>query len=262
MKIFKFWKIEKETIQVNGKNMGITCYGGSNQSPEDAALQAKKKAELIRLKIIGDKAPFASYEVEIREEILQEISHQAIITRNRYGAQVLNVENLMILDIDNPPVGFMDLFKKTDKKAAIVKQVTDYASKSNKGYTYRIYETKNGIRVFVLGEAMDSNSATALKIFKELRCDPLYALLCRKQKCYRARLTPKPSRMKLKATKILYPKEEDLAQKSDWIQRYEQMSQKFSVCNFISQIGPSVETNPIVMLHDKMTGAFDQLPLA
>jgi hypothetical protein len=263
MKIFKFWKIEKENIQIDGNTLVVACYGGSNQSAEDASSKAHDKAKLIRQKILGEKQIFANYEVEIREEILQEISEKAIITRNRYGAKVLNVEDQMILDIDNPPTGIWNVFKKTDKKESIVKMVNAYASKtSNLNAAYRIYETKNGIRVFVLGDGIDPNGTTARKLFQELHCDPLYALLCRKQKCYRARLTPKPSRMKMKAIKILFPREENLPTKNEWIRQYEQLSQKYSVCKFISQIGPSQKSDPIIALHDELTGAFKNLPLA
>jgi hypothetical protein len=263
MKIFKYWKIEKENIQVDGNTLAVACYGGSNQSPEDASAKAHEKAKLIRQKILGEKQIFANYEVEIREEILQEISEKAMITRNRYGARVLNVEDQMILDIDNPPTGILNLFKKVDKKESIVKMVSEYASKSsNPSAAYRIYETKNGIRVFVVGDGIDPNGTMARKLFQDLHCDPLYALLCRKQKCYRARLTPKPSRIKMKAIKILFPRDENLAMKNDWIQQYEQLSQKYSVCKFVSQIGPSQKTDPIIVLHDELTGAFKNLPLA
>ena len=88
----------------------------------------------------------------------------------------------------------------------------------------------------------------------EFNCDPLYALLCNKQGCYRARLTPKPSRMKLKGYKVKYPREGDDSEFQSWVSEYENMSRSFSVCKLIEQVGASYSMNDVVMLHDDVTG--------
>ena len=100
MKLYKHWATEKQTILIDGVEQAITCYGGSNVSVDDARSRAKEKAEKVKRKIQGEKHLFDAYEAEIREEILQIVDDHSAITRNRYGAQVLNTENLMILDIE------------------------------------------------------------------------------------------------------------------------------------------------------------------
>jgi hypothetical protein len=97
---------------IDGVEQNIICYGGSNISVEDAQVRAKEKAEKVKRKIKGEKHLFDEYEAEIREEILQIIDNHSAITRNRYGAQVLNVEKILILDIDKPKTSFGDLFRK------------------------------------------------------------------------------------------------------------------------------------------------------
>ena len=205
MKIYKYWTVEKQKIIIDGAEQEVTCYGGSNISVEDARGKAKEKAQKIQRKIAGEKHLFEDYESEIREELLQTIDEHSVITRNRYGARVLNVESLMILDIDKPKPttagGLGGLFKKKDTrppKEQIFEMVKTLATTKYKDLSFRIYETYQGARVIVLGREFDPCDDATKKMMDEFNCDPLYTLLCNKQGCYRARLTPKPSRMKVR----------------------------------------------------------------
>jgi len=256
MKIYKYWTLEKQTILIDGAEQEVTCYGGSNVSIEDARGKAKEKAQKIQRKIAGEKHLFEDYESEIREEILQTIDDHSVITRNRYGAQVLNVESLMILDIDKPkPSG--GLFKKKDTrppKEQIFDMVKTLATTKYKDLGFRIYETFQGARVIVLGKEFDPRNSETKKMMDEFNCDPLYTLLCIKQGCYRARLTPKPSRMKLKGFKVKYPREGDDSEFQRWVSEYESMSRSFSVCKLVEQVGASHYVTDVVRLHDDVTG--------
>ncbi len=259
MKTFKHWTIEKQTILIDGRKEEITCYGGSNVSVEDARRAARDKAEKIQRKIAGEKQLFEDYEVEIREEVLRVIDDHAVITRNRYGAQVLNVEKLMILDIDKPKPtrGLGGLFKRMDKrsaKAEIFDMVKNLAATKYGQYGFRIYETYQGARVIVLGREFDPRDGETKKMMEEFNCDPLYTLLCQKQGCYRARLTPKPSRMKLRGYKVRFPREDTDYQFEQWLTKYEGASRSFSVCKLVEQVGSSQFMNDVVRLHDEATG--------
>jgi hypothetical protein len=256
MKIYKYWTVEKQKIIIDGAEQEVTCYGGSNISVEDARGKAKEKAQKIQRKIAGERHLFEDYESEIREEILQTVDEHSVITRNRYGARVLNVEKLMILDIDKPkPTG--GLFKKKDTrppKEQIFEMVKNLATTKYKDLGFRIYETYQGARVIVLGREFDPRDGATKKMMDEFNCDPLYTLLCVKQGCYRARLTPKPSRMKLKGYKVKYPREGDDSEFHRWVSEYENMSRNFSVCKLVEQVGTMVSTNDVVRLHDDVTG--------
>ena len=256
MKLYKYWTIEKQTILIDGKSQEITCYGGSNVSVEDARIKAREKAEKIQRKIAGEKHLFEDYESEIREEILQVIDDHSAITRNRYGARVLNVEKLMILDIDKPkPTG--GLFKKKDTrppKEQIFEMVKNLAATKYKDYGFRIYETYQGARVIVLGREFDPRDRDTKKMMDEFNCDPLYTVLCIKQGCYRARLTPKPSRMKFRSFKVKYPREGDGSEFQRWVSEYEGVSRNFSVCKLVEQVGVSHYVTDVVRLHDEVTG--------
>jgi hypothetical protein len=256
MKIYKYWTVEKQKILIDGAEQEVTCYGGSNISVEDARGKAREKAQKIQRKIAGEKHLFEDYESEIREEILQTIDDHSIITRNRYGARVLNVEKLMILDIDKPkPSG--GLFKKKDTrppKEQIFEMAKTLATTKYKDLGFRIYETYQGARVIVLGREFDPRDSVTKKMMDEFNCDPLYTMLCIKQGCYRARLTPKPSRMKLKGYKVKYPREGGDSEFQRWVSEYENMSRSFSVCKLIEQVGASHYVTDVVRLHDDVTG--------
>ena len=257
MKIYKYWTIEKQKIRVDGAEQEVKCYGGSNISVEDARRNAQEKAEKIERKIAGEKHLFDEYEAEIREELLQIIDDHSAITRNRYGAQVLNTENLMFMDIDKPKATFARLFKKQDPqsdKAQIFDLVRKLATTKYKDYSFRIYETFQGARVIVLGRDFDPRDRETKKMMDDFNCDPLYTMLCIRQGCYRARLTPKPHRIKVRGYKVKYPRETEDDEFQRWLSEYESVSRSFSVCKLIEQVGRGESMNEVVRLHDDVTG--------
>ena len=266
MKIYKYWVTEKQMIVIDGVEHPITCYGGSNVSVEDARVKAKDKAERVKRKIKGEKNLFDEYEVEIREEILQIIDDHSAITRNRYGAQVLNAERLLILDIDKPKASFGDLFRKRgngENKLKIFDMVRKLASAPKyQEYGFRMYETYQGARVIVLGRDFEAGDRDTVKLMREFNCDRLYMTICQKQGCFRARLTPKPYRMNMRRYKVPFPREGNDAELQGWLTEYERESRNFSVCRFIEYIGTRHDVNDVVRLHDEITGANFRQPLA
>jgi hypothetical protein len=258
MQIYKYWVIEKGLVYFDRGKKEIKCYGGSNVSEADASVKAREKIEKVKNKIAGDKHAFDTYEAEIREEIVRVIDEQAIVTRNRYGAQVLNVQDVMIMDIDKPKASLLDILRRqadAKDKAKIVEQVRALSQKAiYQGCGFRIYETRNGIRVIVLGKRFDPQASATVAMMKEFNCDALYTLLCHKQACFRARLTPKPSRMKLRGYKVRFPRDVVAEQEfRQWLAGYEAASRDFSVCKFIEQIGGG-DIPEAVRVHDESTG--------
>lgn len=268
MKLYKHWATEKQTILIDGVEQAITCYGGSNVSVDDARSRAKEKAEKVKRKIQGEKHLFDAYEAEIREEILQIVDDHSAITRNRYGAQVLNTENLMILDIDKPKPsgGLAGLFKKKDTrppKEQIFDSVRELADTPKyKDYGFRMYETHQGARVIVSGSDFDPVAAEAKRMMDEFHCDPLYIRLCIRQRCYRARLTPKPYRMNMRRYKVRFPRAGKDPELQQWLAEYERESRNFNTCRFIEQVGARHSISDVVQLHDEITGANFRQPLA
>lgn len=267
MKLYKFWATEKHKISIDGMEQEITCYGGSNTSVDEARAEALEKIDKVKRKIRGEKHLFDEYEAQIREEILQIIDDHSAITRNRYGAQVLNVENLLILDIDKPKVtgGLGGLFKKKDSrlpKEQMFDMVRDLAATRYANLGFRIYETFQGARVIVMGKSFDPRGQETLRMMDEFNCDRLYTTLCQKQGCFRARLTPKPQRMKIQRYKVQFPRQSDDPELQRWLAEYESQSRNFNVCRFVEQIGTPHSLSVVIQLHDDLTGTNYRQPLA
>jgi hypothetical protein len=162
----------------------------------------------------------------------------------------------MILDIDKPKATG-GLFKKKDTrppKDQIFDMVRTLATTKYKDYGFRTYETYQGARVIIMGNSFDPRNSETKKIMDEFNCDPLYTTLCIKQGCFRARLTPKPYRMKMKPHKVNFPREEVDPEFQHWLAEYEREGRNFSVCKFIEQVGMSQPISEVVRLHDEITG--------
>ncbi len=266
MKLYRHWVKEAATIIVDGEPLEIHCYGRSNGSVDAAIANAREQATAIQNKIAGNRGAIGEYEVAIREEIIQEIDRNNIVSRNRYGALVLNSENVVFVDIDEPRIGFWKrLFgnKNLSKKQQMLEMIEQVATRSEyDGLGFRVYETHSGMRLIITGRKFVAGSRESRELLDAFNSDPLDAVLCAKQQCYRARLTPKPYRMRLKAHRVQYPRNEEEQQAvADWIADYEATSERFATCKFIKELGRS-RTNDIIKHHDKITKANESIKLA
>lgn len=113
-----------------------------------------------------------------------------VTTTNSYGAQILNTDRMLIVDVDlrsdsSKPVII------TDEKYAL--QTLAYAAVMTKT-NWRVYRTAAGLRYFEVSRPFDPTSALTRQLQHLLYTDPLYVTLCRRQETFRARLTPKPWR--------------------------------------------------------------------
>ena len=258
MQFYNFWVREKGTLVIEGQVQESKCYGKSNTSLEDAQKDALHNLQAVQEKIDGQRGDPDSYEVAIREEIIETIDKKNIISRNRYGALVLNSENTCFIDIDEPRVSLwkaLFTWRKMNKQERILAMIEEIAAKDEyHALGFRVYETHSGFRVIASGRDFPAGSEESESLLKAFNSDWLYVILCKKQQCYRARLTPKPVRIKSKTPRIPFPRttEEDLAMK-EWDQQYREKSAPYSVCRFVKEIGRR-NSSQIVEIHDKYCG--------
>lgn len=108
MIIPKYWAECRERKKVSSKTLTVKRIGWSDISQEDAETMAKSRLnEAFEQLNSGEAVPLIERRVSyngsdgmpIREEILDKIG-DAVITRNIYGAQCLNVQNIFFADID------------------------------------------------------------------------------------------------------------------------------------------------------------------
>ena len=200
-----------------GKSARFECWRWSSQSLADAQSLANQAAQQL-----AERFRSGAYPPErggyypnrpFREQVLQEIKGDAgeisaVVTRNSYGCRVLNTARVMFVDIDLPEPkasgGFLKrLFGKpapappNDGQRLAMTKIQDW-TRHNPQWGWRIYRTRAGLRLMAVQGLVEADSDVAEGVFEALGADPLYRKLCKAQKCFRARLTPKPWRCGLR----------------------------------------------------------------
>jgi hypothetical protein len=279
MYVPKAWARDtREATLRDGRAVPISAWGwGDDQA--DARAKAAERLQKA-LERIQSRKPFPhGYEYEgrpLREELLQTLEAGSssatvgIVTRNRYGAKVLNAEQLLFLDIDLPSSGlfarFRPLFSRTTAEQRALVHLRGALQNFGKA-TFRIYRTASGFRVMAVDRSFDPTSPETQDLMRVTRSDPAYARLCRSQKCFRARLTPKPWRCGIEKPPGEFPRstrDEENAF-AGWLREYERASTRFATCRYLETIGNGRaigDTRRLQHLHDRVTRCDEPLPLA
>lgn len=150
-----------------------------------------------------------------------------------------------------------------------LRRVAKFAT-AHPNWHLRLYQTPAGYRLLVMHSTFDPDSSVVADCFKRLGADPVYVRMCQRQKCFRARVSPKPWRMgitqKIKPRPGVWPvNPERLPQRREWIDVYETKARGFASCRFIQTFGnggthPTAER--VCQLHDELSRAHSGLPLA
>ncbi len=275
MKFAKYW------VRGSGFANGVSvrCRGWSNDSETDARRKAEQTAEAIARRIASGRRGRAEYEYGDRplpEPLLEELPG-AWITRNAYGAEVLNCSSLLFLDVDReePAGAALDLFSglrslfgmapALSKQPDAVVSMEAVAKRHNLGL--RVYQTAAGYRGIVTNLRFQPGAEETRRLLTEFGCDPLYIRLCQAQDSCRARLTPKPWRCGLAAPPVSFPfegpREEGLFR--TWLSQYQANSAANATCRLLHTTGQPATDSEITRLierHDRETKALSQLPLA
>lgn len=274
-----------------GRSGDFFCWRWSSKSLAEAQSLADHAAQQLANRFrAGDYPPkHGGYYPDrpFREQVLQEIKNDssevaAVVTRNSYGCLVLNTARVMFVDIDllEPPgprgIGFSIRILGWPKpkpppdmsgpRNAALARVENW-TRNNYQWGWRIYRTRAGLRLLATQSLIEADSSQTAEIFQALGTDMLYQKLCQTQKCFRARLTPKPWRCGVSSKPERWPwpdaKREKRFQK--WEIDYRTASEEYATCEFLRQIGnPDVhpEVRSILKLHDDSTRAESKLPLA
>lgn len=258
MRIFKYWIEHSKELNVDGILQPSKVFGGSNISALEAMKDAEHKLLNVQKIINGELGKDPEYEADILEEIIEKIDDANIVTRNRYGALVLNSKELMFIDVDAYSKTLFDIIfrRKYSLKQLMFRKIEETANqKIYADFGFRVYETANGFRILITNKAFDPRSKESKRIMDDFNSDYLYRWLCIKQNCYRARLTPKPYRVKQKKIKVIYPNrsEQQEQELSNWLNEYEQKNKSFSTCRLVKEYGRT-RMNKVIEYHDKVTG--------
>lgn len=142
-------------------------------------------------------------------------------------------------------------------------------SENNPDWAMRVYRTPNGYRVLVMHSTFDPNEEQAFDFMAALKCDPLYMRMCKNQKCFRARVSPKPWRIGMEHIRPrpgVWPiKREHMERRRRWVSEYKQKGAAFSSCRFELALGsgrPSRSCEHVRAIHDRLSKVDSALPIA
>ena len=141
---------------------------------------------------------------------------------------------------------------------------------SHRDWNVRVYRTPAGLRVLALHRTFSPREPEVEEFFKAVKCDPIYALMCRNQNCFRARVSGKPWRMGMplpvRPPGGVWPiAESKRSMREHWVDRYEHLASSFSACRFIDALGNGrvdARARAVQELHDRLCQADASLPLA
>jgi hypothetical protein len=251
MRIPKFWARATESLDGHTTE----AFGSSDQSPADAQRDASERAKRV-LRWLRDPEsgddPHRRYgygdDRPLREPVVRSLGAEgtAIVTRNAYGALVLNTARVCFIDVDlpEPKRGLAGLLAglfggaKGDAAKATLERIVAAVDRERLGV--RIYRTRAGFRVLVTSALFDPADRGTDALLERFGSDPRYRALCRVQRCFRARLSPKPWRCGVREPVWPWPfrsREHEEAHAS-WVRAYERAAQSFAVCELLEARGP------------------------
>ncbi|RNF86474.1 hypothetical protein [Montanilutibacter psychrotolerans] len=134
----------------------------------------------------------------------------------------------------------------------------------------RLYDTPMGMRLIAMHRVFDPLEDAVTDCFTRLKVDRLYALMCRNQRCFRARLTGKPWRMGIASHMRPRPgvwpvAPERMPMRQAWVADYEAAAGGFAACRFLKDIGGApvdAAVRAVVDVHDRESRVESTLPLA
>ena len=281
MNIPRYWaRAKKEVPNPEGLHFDLAAWGWSSENREEAERKADERLSSLIARVqqgfeLDRRYAYGSR--PLREEIIDEFPGtdlQAILTRNSYGSLVLNTAQMMFIDVDFPKTEngsggfFRKLFgkeKTPNPETPAVARIRESLKKSSDS-SFRVYRTAAGLRILATDRLYDPASPEADEIMRSIGADPAFLQLCRIQKSFRARLTPKPWRCDMELPPGTFPRERDQQQRfSRWLTRYEQACGSKATCRFLEDVGRDgvhEQIRPLLEYHDRKTRASEPFPLA
>ena len=170
----------------------------------------------------------------------------ARITLNSYGALVMNSRSALFADIDG------------DDGTARLEQV----ARERPELAFRVYGTPAGSRYLCTSHSFDPAAPETTALLERLGSDPKYVLLCRIQRTFRARLTPKPWRAGQRP--IAVSPTEGVSRGE--LDRFLGTMSGYAAARFLRAVGAATEPLPeiatLVEQHDRWCQATSDRPLA
>lgn len=256
--IFRGYQTASGADPRTGREIFRSGAATSGTSQDDADRQARLSAQHhVEMALRGAEKPLDTYayQVDRRVEPLYETLERpphppTSITVNGYGALVMNAPDALFVDVDSETAA-------DDLAAEALARLLDH----ERDLAFRVYRTHSGWRYLCTSRAFAPDDPATDALLETLHCDPKYRLLCRIQKCFRARLTPKPWRAG--QWSLTFNKSKGLSRKS--LEHHLDRTKGFATARFVSAAGSGrllPELQPVIDYHDHWTRADSAHPLA
>lgn len=256
--VWKLRGISDASMQEARERLEERCRIREAFARQGVVSDAEVKAFRASLRAL-DEVQGEEYTVLLLETIVEKLDEDNIITRNRYGVQVLNSTSVCFVDVDDFPLSLGDKLRgffgqKLSPEQKLLQTLRDLCA-TDASLGARLYRTHSGWRIMLAGEGLKPDSARMHEICRILHADPLYESLCSRQQCWRARLSPKPYRVGVPG----YPRPVDsesvhTTEAQNWLMRYESACSGKAVCRLVDCIGCAI-SGAAVELHDRLTSA-------
>ncbi|MBW8849313.1 MAG: hypothetical protein JF600_00905 [Xanthomonadales bacterium] len=149
------------------------------------------------------------------------------------------------------------------------RRIADFLA-SRPDWRLRVYRTPAGVRLMAVHRPFDPCEPAVREAFEALDVDPVFARMCFNQRCFRARLTPKPWRIGLQrlrppSSAAWEPRHALLPARQAWIEAYQRRAAGYAACRHLETLGGGAEDPALVPqreFHDLVCAAERDLPLA
>ena len=275
----RYWTKGSHTGKdVEGKEITISAFGWSSTDLEDARRVGSERAKRVleRGFTRGERTDYEYGVTPFREEVVESLEvdgeQVGVVSRNRYGALVLNTPKVMFVDIDFPEpasAGILDAIllmfsaKKREERQSLEEDVIHRSVQEwyekNPSRACRLYRTHSGFRLLFTDKLYDPTSDESKRILSELKSDRLYCALTERQECYRARLTPKPWRCASTRPPSQFPWKDETEEKiyRAWLSEYEDACRSYATCVLKKEYGERA-SDPVIR---KMIDFHDELSI-
>lgn len=277
-----FWARAKgQATTPDQRELELVAWGWSASSDAEAQTNAGNRLARVLDRVRrGEPLPhkYTYGDRPIREERLEELDGPdgeplLVVTRNVYGSLVLNAARALFIDVDEPRrrrsgglLGMLFGRKAPEPPSPTLDRIRHALRELGAG-SFRVYRTAAGYRVLGVDREYAPESSDTLDIMSRVGSDPNYIQLCKVQKSFRARLTPKPWRCGTPNPPGQFPRTDPFieARFRDWLPGYEAACEGHATCALLETIGDAPVADavrPVLQLHDRMTRADSGLALA
>jgi hypothetical protein len=202
MHIPRIWTRAEGDVATPDRGVVALLTWGWGDDEAAARREAESRLERLSERVRrGDPFP-RGYEYgsrPIREEVLETIGAEAepraVLTRNRYGATVMNAARLLFLDVDLPEgagPGFIGkLFGAKGANVTALERLRAALAAARKG-AFRVYRTAAGFRALATEREFDPAGAESQALMKATDTDPWFVRLCSRRRASARASRPSP----------------------------------------------------------------------